>query len=102
MTPDILDKYRPFAGYGASVTGGLGGPVHDVHSGDEWNALIKAHDKTPDAPIIYNIVADVTGANTAAKEITIKNRKNVTVTSPGNGVLVTGVGIHQREGRPAG
>jgi pectate lyase len=94
MTPDILDKYRPFAGYGASVTGGAGGPVHDVRSGDEWNALIKAHDKTPDAPVIYNIVADITGANTSAKEITIKERKNITVTSPGNGVQITGIGVH--------
>jgi pectate lyase len=94
MTPAILDKYRPFAGYARDVTGGLGGPVHDVRTGDEWNALIKSHDKTPDAPVIYNIVADITGANTAAKEITIKGRKNVTVTSPGDGVQVTGVGIH--------
>jgi pectate lyase len=94
MDANLLAKLKPWMGYASATTGGLGGKVRDVTSGDQWQALIEEDDETPDAPVIYNIISTVSGDNTKGKEITLKERLNFSITSPGNLLAITGVGVH--------
>jgi pectate lyase len=94
MHANILAALKPWMGYASATTGGLGSKVHEIASGDQWQALLEEHEKSPEEPAIYKIVSTVSGDNTRAKEITIKDRKNITITSDGDLLAITGVGVH--------
>ncbi|MBM7541960.1 pectate lyase family protein [Amphibacillus cookii] len=88
-TPDF--SMRGFATFNGGTTGGEGGDVVTVRTGNELVRALK--NKNPNRPLKIYVDGTVTPNNTSENKIDIKDVSNVSVVGVGRNGVLSGIGI---------
>lgn len=102
VPPDVVAEFGlqgfaavPTAEFPNGTTGGTGGEINYVATGKDLQAAInKAMAKNGGKPQIIYVQGEITEENTGAKQIDIKDVKNVSVIGIGKSAVFNGIGIN--------